>query len=913
MPKMSDEGISTAFESHFLGSKESKITSSSIVDGGSRIYLGLEGGVLEECSVKTVEGSDVCSTVACKPLFTQQHSIVKILPVLSGNCICVITSDSCLRFVHPDSFESKVMHKGPIVSAAVSDSPVPAVAVARIGGISQSIRIGVYHIFPKEGSISDWRILWEVKLEVSGFDQYASLAFLNAPFCVLYKHGTRIILARTEPNKKHPIVESIYRCESKNRLDRVLGVPSMNCGVMLVGLLGIVLNDKGEPRGDSIRLDRLGGHTIDSAVVGKKLLVLNGRGIHVLGFQGGMTEQFVEIDAFGSNRDPEDSSWTLTPEYTIDGTSAIVTKNSSMWLISPQSTRKQVQQAIESHDLETAYRLIQEVNGLGEWHLQCLMECGSKFLRDGNIHRGIECLEKCPFDLFQPYNIFLLFPKHMGTYIQEKNLTFLPECNSFVAFDKDGQRAEAGSKDREQILDYLFRMREFPGVLNKDGIDALIFHLLIDSDRQDMAIAFSTISNDAVPDLVIDRLKEKGWFQCLAQILSKKPGHSHDAIYCWKQAIGNLTSVTDESGTLDGLKRLLVSKHLTTTAQVLDTLKWLIILDSNAALDVIKNRPDLSPDAILEMCPEGDFRWQYLQLAIQTDTNRQNKFMHTELSKSLAISIEREIEICIDKEHHVDDTQTPLQYSVADEAQDDDSPSSFIAHVFDHASAKLLHEDFVRLKELRSMLRCHIIQSPCIDLEAVKQYIVKLPVLKEEVAIIACIQGEYKKMITMLVEDLDGSSVAIQFAKRYLNQKDHLELLDLLLKQVQTQGRGNWEVVGHFMASLGHSVDIENIIESVPGGTNLADMDMLLPIIFRHTIHSKRQGEIVKSLHLSRLRSLMEQVQQLKAKKIIVDDTVCCSVCHLRVGQKVFVLKRYSNEANTQAPIICLKCYKDSL
>lgn len=68
---MTDLGITTAFEAHFLGSKESKITSSSISDRGSRIYLGLEGGVLEECSVKTVEGNDVCSTVACKPLFTQ--------------------------------------------------------------------------------------------------------------------------------------------------------------------------------------------------------------------------------------------------------------------------------------------------------------------------------------------------------------------------------------------------------------------------------------------------------------------------------------------------------------------------------------------------------------------------------------------------------------------------------------------------------------------------------------------------------------------------------------------------------------------------------------------------------------------------------------------------------------------------
>ena len=78
---------------------------------------------------------------------------------------------------------------------------------------------------------------------------------------------------------------------------------------------------------------------------------------------------------------------------------------------------------------------------------------------DGNIHRGIECLEKCPVDLFQPYNIFLLFPEHMISYIQENELKFLPEFTSIVAFEEThGQRTEVESKGREHILDYLFRV-----------------------------------------------------------------------------------------------------------------------------------------------------------------------------------------------------------------------------------------------------------------------------------------------------------------------------------------------------------------------------------------------------------------------------------------------------------------------
>jgi hypothetical protein len=56
----------------------------------------------------------------------------------------------------------------------------------------------------------------------------------------------------------------------------------------------------------------------------------------------------------------------------------------------------------------------------------------------------------------------------------------------------------------------------------------------------------------------------------------------------------------------------------------------------------------------------------------------------------------------------------------------------------------------------------------------------------------------------------------------------------------------------------------------------------------------------------------MEKLQQLKAKKVIIDDTVCCSLCHLRIGQKVFVVKEHCSETNAQQPMICLKCYKDS-
>jgi hypothetical protein len=50
----------------------------------------------------------------------------------------------------------------------------------------------------------------------------------------------------------------------------------------------------------------------------------------------------------------------------------------------------------------------------------------------------------------------------MEAYIKEKKLTFLPECTSFAAFEDmygtDGQSTEAGSKDREHVLDYLFRV-----------------------------------------------------------------------------------------------------------------------------------------------------------------------------------------------------------------------------------------------------------------------------------------------------------------------------------------------------------------------------------------------------------------------------------------------------------------------
>lgn len=71
MKSTTEEGKRTPFELSFLGTKESYITSSSVCDRGSRVYFGLKGGLLEECTVNKNGEEVLCSVVARKPLYVQ--------------------------------------------------------------------------------------------------------------------------------------------------------------------------------------------------------------------------------------------------------------------------------------------------------------------------------------------------------------------------------------------------------------------------------------------------------------------------------------------------------------------------------------------------------------------------------------------------------------------------------------------------------------------------------------------------------------------------------------------------------------------------------------------------------------------------------------------------------------------------
>jgi hypothetical protein len=195
------------FNANLVLDRKAVITAVGIDHEGSRVFLGLEEGMLEEYSLNMIDTSPICSLTARKPIvakvriiktslkprrrvfhrllffslsiifltfivlyfLTTQLPIVSILPATPANCLALLTGDGSLRLVHSDTLESRVVLKGPILAASITlpTQPVTTISLPRIAVVtrvtmSRALRVSVYDILPAGGQIPSLQLSWEV-------------------------------------------------------------------------------------------------------------------------------------------------------------------------------------------------------------------------------------------------------------------------------------------------------------------------------------------------------------------------------------------------------------------------------------------------------------------------------------------------------------------------------------------------------------------------------------------------------------------------------------------------------------------------------------------------------------------------------------------------------------------------------
>lgn len=208
-----------------------------------------------------------------------QQAILSILPATSANCLAVLTADAALRFVHSDTFESKVMHKGPILAAAVSLIPgrLPTIAIATRVAMGRGIRLTISEIIPAGGQVASWRPWWEIDVPSSpgavclawagrsvivGVGLQYMIAWRTAAKLSsngLCKGAWRQLLSLEESTSTSTSTSISGTSADKGSIGSpaAVSLPRQDCALILGGPVGLIVNGGGEPVGNPVLLEGL--------------------------------------------------------------------------------------------------------------------------------------------------------------------------------------------------------------------------------------------------------------------------------------------------------------------------------------------------------------------------------------------------------------------------------------------------------------------------------------------------------------------------------------------------------------------------------------------------------------------------------------------------------------------------------
>lgn len=553
---------------------------------------------------------------------------------------------------------------------------------------------------------------------------------------------------------------------------------------------------------------------------------------------------------------------------------------------------------------------------------------------DGALDKALTCFEKSGIRYFQPSKLFPLFFSWTSRFIVSGEAITESHPRGITS-QMDLQ--EINQEYFERLLEYLFHMRGHPDVESKDGIDTLILHILIELDSEKAAIAFAATPNEVVlGEDVVKRLEENQWHCCLALLLSSQTEQSARALELFKLSYQNIESgkvgavACREEDILQGVTNMLSSPSICQPDFVAEALGWLIHVDVDAAIQIVQYRSDVSPDTILKMLPEGEIRWKYLKFAIQTQESREDGYFHTEFALSLLKAIQHHSEILQTENAgvpHLSMGELVLNEAEIEGISSQSTPALFLRSTLD---ACISHEKptsgnihQTELTEIKRLFRNHTVESPYVEQDIVWEYAESnSKYMAEEQLILACVRGDNRKVLEILIDSFAALDVSILYARLFLSNEDHLALLDMILEHINTQGKSNnvsWGPAGALVASLGDSLDGRRVVQKMPLDIQLSHVMSALQIIFQNLFHRKRSRQIQKALHSSRMSQTLVNVNHRRINAVLIHDASRCSRCHVGLSNKVFVYRHaqqiQGNESDTSEyqhgkplELYCLHC-----
>ncbi|PRW44437.1 transforming growth factor-beta receptor-associated 1 isoform X1 [Chlorella sorokiniana] len=400
------------------GGGGASITAVALSQGGQRLYLGLEDGVLEEHAIHIGPQGARASLAARK--HAAKRAIVGIhhLPSLGGTSstsgggggapaalLVLLTEDGSVLLLDGDSLEGRPLPLRHAVATCMATPPgrPPSLAVA-LKPSKKALRFVVYELQPSGSSSSSstpgggsaapgsddgvqWRELFSVPEE---------LAYSPAMLAT---------------------------------------VPDLGRALLVVGPAGIVVDAAGNPVGSALPLETLGATPRALAASGAFLLVVSEGGIHVFDRESGSEVQRL---GFGPTLRPLPGQplYAATAEDAAagaDGAAAgsgaalwgggggvAVAGRRLVWLCLPVSAADQTRELLSQRDYETALDLIE--GGLRQgapWAQIAAAQAALLLLHECRFEEAVGCLERCSTVTFQPAQLFPLFPSYTAPWAQQ--------------------------------------------------------------------------------------------------------------------------------------------------------------------------------------------------------------------------------------------------------------------------------------------------------------------------------------------------------------------------------------------------------------------------------------------------------------------------------------------------------------
>eukprot|EP00210_Caulerpa_lentillifera_P007702 g7353.t1 len=620
---------------------------------------------------------------------------------------------------------------------------------------------------------------------------------------------------------------------------------------------------------------------------------------------------------------------------TPSGSTILMASSRSVWMLRPVAHEAQTIQLLKSGSIEAALELAESC--LTEsWAEDVFAQAGLLLLQQGKWKFALDCFQRCSSTVFQPSQLFPLFPKwtrrwanqvclksYWGLHRELGDLKSLVDYRQRLESIKMDDEPSIRGKDPQEekiaqnhVANYLMTVRCQSNIHCMDGVDALIIYLLSSTGSVSRLETFVQTEHQAEIDDVRAHLVSHQHFLALTLMAWKKTRYEEALEVLRKLCLNEYHESISMSGSVYNAKGNQTEVATYYAAVILSesdmeemlqerNLKWLVDVSPLRFLQVCQVCA-LKESIILNLIPPKNIQLQFRflhHIVHTTDTPTRITHYHTKLGLLLCQLLEGRTDFETNEEK--------LPFMFADDDAYYRNPDCQVSasqtnvlnfeHIFKqrllvpiskqppNGSDEIQRLNVFNGQELREILQHHLINSREYDgVEILKQ--LEHTCLYEEQVILNCRLKDHVKALRILAITLKDIHSAIRYCKVYAGNEGFISLLDMLLKPGKDQEPLYTDAIQVLNAESGN-LDPMRVLDTLSETMPLSLAYPTLARMLRERTHRKRQTRITHELCKAQNVQYKAEKHDLESGfqgRVYIDVDTECVLCRKSLAGKIF-------------------------